>query len=188
MDNRTRILQEALRLFSNRGYEAVGVQEICEAAEITKPTLYHYFGNKIGLLEAILHHWGVDFDQRVSVAAEYHGDLPLTLNRLVKAFFELAALHPEFYRLQLALWFAPPESEAGKTILPSLKRQHDSIEALFRKAADDHGNMRGRDRIYAISFLGLVNSYAAIFLNNLTQLDDELCFRILHHFMHGIYS
>ncbi|HEY9766187.1 MAG TPA: TetR/AcrR family transcriptional regulator [Chroococcales cyanobacterium] len=188
MDNRTRILQEALRLFSCRGYEAVGVQEICEAAEITKPTLYHYFGNKIGLLEAITSHWGADFDHRVATASEYNGDLPLTLNRLVKAIFELASLHPEFSRLQLALWFAPPESEAGKIVTRSLRNQHDSIETLFRKAAEDHGNMRGRDRIYAISFLGLVNSYVAIFLNNLTPLDDELCFRILHHFMHGIYS
>ena len=36
-----RILQSALDLFSNKGYDATSVREICEAAGITKSTLYH---------------------------------------------------------------------------------------------------------------------------------------------------
>ncbi len=32
------------------GYDAMGIQRIVEAARITKPTLYHYFGSKQGLL------------------------------------------------------------------------------------------------------------------------------------------
>ena len=51
MENRDHILDCALRLFAARGYDAVGVQEIVELAGLTKPTLYHYFGSKRGLLE-----------------------------------------------------------------------------------------------------------------------------------------
>lgn len=54
MDNREKILNCALELFHARGYDAVGVQEIAETAGVTKPTLYYYFGNKRGLLEALL--------------------------------------------------------------------------------------------------------------------------------------
>ncbi len=54
MDNRTNILSQALSLFAARGYEGVGVQEIVDAANITKPTLYHYFGSKEGLLTELL--------------------------------------------------------------------------------------------------------------------------------------
>ena len=53
-DNRTGLLHSALTLFATRGYDAVGVQEIVENAGVTKPTLYHYFGNKLGLLETLL--------------------------------------------------------------------------------------------------------------------------------------
>ena len=60
MDNRSNILLCALRLFATRGYDAVGVQEIVVAAGITKPTLYHYFGSKQGLLDALLKEY---FDQ-----------------------------------------------------------------------------------------------------------------------------
>ena len=49
MDNRAILMQKSITLFADRGYEAVGVQEICEESGVTKPTLYHYFGSKRGL-------------------------------------------------------------------------------------------------------------------------------------------
>ena len=54
MENRQKILECALELFFRRGYDAVGIQEICQSAGVTKPTLYHYFGSKYGLLEKLL--------------------------------------------------------------------------------------------------------------------------------------
>jgi TetR/AcrR family transcriptional regulator len=54
MDNRNNLLDHALNLFAERGYEAVGVQEVVETAGVTKPTLYHFFANKRGLLDALL--------------------------------------------------------------------------------------------------------------------------------------
>ena len=54
MDNREILLETALSLFYEKGYDAVGVQEIVDQAGVTKPTLYYYFGSKRGLLEALL--------------------------------------------------------------------------------------------------------------------------------------
>ena len=54
MDNKERIMESAKDLFYARGYDAVGVQEIADGAGITKPTLYYYFGSKLGLLKALL--------------------------------------------------------------------------------------------------------------------------------------
>ena len=51
MDNRELLLNTALELFHAKGYDAVGVQEIVEKAGVTKPTLYYYFGSKLGLLK-----------------------------------------------------------------------------------------------------------------------------------------
>ena len=53
MDNKKNIMNIALKSFSLKGFDAVGVQEIVEKSGVTKPTLYHYFGSKTGLLEAI---------------------------------------------------------------------------------------------------------------------------------------
>ena len=49
-----RILQSALELFSSKGYDATSVREICEAAGITKPTLYHFYGSKEGVYRALV--------------------------------------------------------------------------------------------------------------------------------------
>lgn len=45
------ILETSLRLFREKGYDNVSVMEICEACDITKPTLYKYAVTKGDLLE-----------------------------------------------------------------------------------------------------------------------------------------
>src|SRR5438045_5921847 len=49
-----RILSTSLDLFAVKGYDATSVREICEAAGITKPTLYHFYGSKEGVLNALV--------------------------------------------------------------------------------------------------------------------------------------
>ena len=108
MDNRSLILHCALALFSARGYDAVGIQEIVEAASVTKPTLYHYFTNKRGLLDCLLETHFSEMFVGLYQAADYHGDLTLTLENIARSYFSYAKENPAFYRMQLSLYFAPP--------------------------------------------------------------------------------
>ncbi|GLW03039.1 TetR/AcrR family transcriptional regulator [Streptomyces lavendulae] len=48
-----RLLAVATRLFAERGYDRTSVQEIVEAAGVTKGALYHYFGSKDDLLHEV---------------------------------------------------------------------------------------------------------------------------------------
>ncbi|NJQ01367.1 TetR/AcrR family transcriptional regulator [Streptomyces zingiberis] len=48
-----RLLAAATRLFAERGYDRTSVQDIVEAAGVTKGALYHYFGSKDDLLHEI---------------------------------------------------------------------------------------------------------------------------------------
>lgn len=188
MDNRDAILRSALELFTARGYDASGVQEICEAAGITKPTLYHYFGSKRGLLEALLAQRHPPLDETLARATDYHGDLPLTLERVGQALFAFARAEPLYYRLLLALYFAPPESEAHQLMAQRYAVQHAAVEALFLAAVRDHGNMRGREKLFAAAFLGLLNTCIGLYLNGYAELDDALLRQVVRQFQHGIYS
>ena len=188
MDNRTTLLNCALRLFTAQGYNAVGVQEIVDAAGVTKPTLYHYFGSKRGLLDALLAEHLAPMTAAVDEAAAYDGDLPLTLERVAKAYFRYAGTHRAFVRLQLAMWFASPDSDPFKAVVYWNTVQQQRLEALFLRAAMDHGNMRGRQRSYAATFLGMIHTYIGLALNDYVQLDDELLYRAVHQYMHGIFS
>lgn len=188
MDNRLAILTNALQLLAWRGYDAVGVQEIVEAAGVTKPTLYHYFGSKRGLLEALLEQDFVPLLQAVQQAADYHGDLPLTLEKVTTAFFEFAKIHPTFYRMQLALWYTPPQSESFQAVAPWNERLFQTIEQMFILAAEQHGNLRGRQRAYTATLLGMINTYASMALNGYCELERPLVYQAVHQFMHGIFS
>jgi AcrR family transcriptional regulator len=48
-----RLLAEATRLFAKQGFDRTSVQEIVEAAGVTKGAMYHYFGSKDDLLHEI---------------------------------------------------------------------------------------------------------------------------------------
>lgn len=188
MDNRERILDCALGLFSARGYDAVGIQEVVDQAGVTKPTLYHYFASKRGLLNALLevnyHPWLVEFER----AAAYQGDLMMTLRQTAEISFRYAGAHPSFYRMQLAMQFAPPESEPFQAVQPFVLQQQTWMENTFAAAVVQHGNMRGRQRIYAATWIGAINTYNALALGGYAVLDDQAVYRAVHQFMHGILS
>jgi TetR/AcrR family transcriptional regulator len=187
-NNRSLILETALSLFSNYGYEATGVQEICERTGITKPTLYHYFGSKQGLLDAVLAEKMLPLMRALSLATGYKQDLVANITEILRLILAYAKAEPLFYRFQLGLSFASPKSDAYLAILPFLKNQTELLTELFRQAANDHGNMLGREETYALSLMGTANTYALMVLNGRLEVDDALLYRAAHQYMHGIYS
>jgi AcrR family transcriptional regulator len=188
MDNREIILGRALELWSQRGYDAVGVQEIVESAGITKPTMYHYFGSKRGLLDALIDERTEGLRNALAPAASYNGDLVATLESIVRGYFAFARENQALYRMLLAFWFAPADSDEYRAVAARNGAQHESLERLFEAAATQHGNMRGRQKAYAATFLGMINTYAGLALNGYATLDEQLVYRATHQFMHGIFS
>jgi AcrR family transcriptional regulator len=191
--NRNHILEKALERFSARGYEAVGVAELCEASGVTKPTLYYYFGSKRGLLDAIVAERGAPLAARVREAAVYAGGdrargVPDGLERIAAAFARCAREDELFARLRLSLAFAPPSSEGYLAAASLNEGVFAEVEAFFRAAAEDHGNMRGRSRAYAAAFIGTADTYVGLHLAGRVGLGDEVVRLFVRQFMYGIFS
>ncbi len=53
-DLRSRLLDAAERLFAQQGYAATSVRAVADAAEVNPALVHYYFGDKHGLLEAVL--------------------------------------------------------------------------------------------------------------------------------------
>ena len=70
-DTKERILLTALRLFAERGYEAVSVSDIAQELGITKGALYKHYRNKRDIFENIL----TRMEERDAEQANAH-DLP----------------------------------------------------------------------------------------------------------------
>ena len=56
-----RLVLAALEQFGAHGYQAVGVSDLAEGSETTTGPLYHHFGSKLGLYQAVRH----DVEQRI---------------------------------------------------------------------------------------------------------------------------
>src|SRR5262245_27864735 len=96
------MLDAAVRVFSARGYHGASVDEIAEAAGISKPMVYAYLGAKEDLFIACLHREGARLAEAIASAAipGPSGD-PAALSpaerlwRGLRAFFGFVADHRE---------------------------------------------------------------------------------------------
>jgi len=186
-DNRQRLLEVALEHFAHRGYDATGVADIVEAAGVTKPTLYHYFGSKRGLLEALIQHQTESFLSDLRAASAYAGDLPLTLMRLVSTYLTFARRHPDFYRLHMMLYFLPPDHEARMATAKLFAEQQRLLEGVFLAAVPGHGNLKGKHQRLASTLLGHINSYAILMLNGQLGEAEIRPHEVVQKFSYGIY-
>lgn len=188
MDNRERILDEALVLFSRRGVDSVGVQEIVDAAGVTKPTLYHHFGSKEGLVKAILHRGFARLEGALATVGPYDRDLPWYLERQASAWIEAVRAQPDWFRVQLSLTFLPADNPSASLVREGLGALVRRMETLFIDAADQHGNMRGRHKLLAAGWLGTLNHWTGIYLGGWAETDTGLIRAGTRQFLYGIFS
>lgn len=101
---RDRLLQAALHLFADRGYDGVSVDEIVDAVGVNKRMVYHYFGSKEHLYSAVLEqaYEGLRESEEKFFAPRKTGTDPRGAVRdLVRLYFDFLRGNPEFVRLLL---------------------------------------------------------------------------------------
>jgi AcrR family transcriptional regulator len=187
-DTRLRLLDVAEDLFARSGYDAVGVQEIVSSAGVTKPTLYHHFGSKLGLLDALLGERLGPWLAELAEVPSHREDIAGALTRVAGSYFRFARSRPVLYRLHLALWFASPASPAAGVVRPLVEAQTAVLDEVFRAAAERHGNMRGRHAAYAATFLGVLNARIALAQDRGEVLGDGDVWLTVQQFSYGIYT
>ena len=105
-ETRDALIGAARKLFTERGYEAVGTEEIVQAAGVTRGALYHHFGDKASLLQAVYERIEAESTERVArivLGSELHSPLE-AMKAGVEAFLDECA-KPELR--QIALHDAP---------------------------------------------------------------------------------
>lgn len=188
MNKKDTIIEKAIELFSFNGYNGTGIQEIADASEIGKPTIYYYFGSKEGLLESIFHKFLSDYLDKLEKATDYNHDITLTLTEITRSTLEFAGENKLFYTMMLSMSFSPEGTTAWKLISPYLSRILRLTTDVFIKAESDHGNMKGRSEYLSMSFTGMLNTYATLIIKNRKEIDENFIYQIVHQFMHGVFS
>jgi AcrR family transcriptional regulator len=115
---RERILQAAARLLAESGGAPVSTRAVCAAAGVGAPTLYHHFGDKDGLLDAVVA-YGFERYLAEKRARPSTGDPVEDLRLGWDAHVEFGLGQPAFYALMYAggRRAGAASEEAGRILL-----------------------------------------------------------------------
>jgi TetR/AcrR family transcriptional regulator, transcriptional repressor for nem operon len=58
-ESKTKLLNAALQVIRAKGYSATRIEDVCEAAGLTKGSFFHHFKSKEELAVAAAEHWGI---------------------------------------------------------------------------------------------------------------------------------
>ena len=149
-----RILKKALELFSDKGYDATSVREICEAAGITKPTLYHFYGSKEGVYRAIVDGALERFQNDLILALAGEGSLRDRLVRMGQTYVEGTRREPDLARFVMALIHNSPRSAPATDLVGFYQGILDAL-ARTLDAAVARGELRpGPTDVRLLVFMG----------------------------------
>jgi AcrR family transcriptional regulator len=106
---RARLLEAASGLFAQKGYAATTVREIVDAAGVTKPVLYYYFGNKEGIYLELMEEALGTVHSLVTRAMESGGSARERIERLCESTFDAMLDHLDVVRVMDSSYYGPPQ-------------------------------------------------------------------------------
>jgi len=103
-----RIIEAAAALLAKSVDGDVSTREVCDAAGLTAPTLYHYFRDKESLLRAVVDFGWTNFlESKRTVALVVHDHIGDDIRAGWNNHIEFARKNPNFYRLMWSPGVAP---------------------------------------------------------------------------------
>lgn len=167
-ENRHEILSAADKLFEQSGFHQVGVEDVVQAANVTKTTLYRHFGSKDGLVIEVLAERIDNVEQGLITAITAHR----TPRARLKAIFDY---HTNwFHKPSFAgcLFYRATEEYAvrHKEIARLSREQKLSLRAAIQAFIEDLGVHKGRSESLARSILCLLDG-AIVSANTLGERD-----------------
>jgi AcrR family transcriptional regulator len=181
-----RILSTALDLFAVRGYDATSVREICEAAAITKPTLYHFFGSKDGVLRALVTTGFNQFRGLVDDGLAAPGSFRERLRVITRGVFLAASTQPLLWRFIHGVIWAPP----GTTEPPNCTEFYDGVVGGIAKATEEAvvaGELApGPIDVRMLIFMGAISEAATGYvISGRPELTPDLADRLVDTIVDG---
>ena len=91
----------AARLFAEKGFDGISMREISEQSQVSKPTIYYYFGSKENIYRDLLKK-GLDLGaQKIEEISRLDVPAPEKLAAIFRTVFSLAKQNPDFARLYI---------------------------------------------------------------------------------------
>ena len=127
-DRRKQILKAAVKVFAEKGYHGCRISDVAEEAGVAYGLVYHYYGNKDGLLASVFDtNWGV-FAKAVADVADATGlSMYEKLRQIVELAFEAFELFPLVVKVLVL--------EFGRNARIGEALENPAVTGVFRSVA-----------------------------------------------------
>ena len=128
---RRQLLSVARRLFADHGYHGLSMEQLAEAAGVSKPVLYQHFPSKRELYLALVHDANAELEAKIRAALEGTSDNRARVTGAISTYFDFVE-DRRFRLLYSTSELADPE--VGAAVEDALTRVAETIGRLI--AAD----------------------------------------------------
>jgi TetR/AcrR family fatty acid metabolism transcriptional regulator len=174
-DKRKQILKAAVKIFAEKGYHGARISDVAEAAGVAYGLVYHYYGNKDGLLASVFDtNWGV-FAKAVNDVAETQGlSMAEKLQQIVELAFQAFELFPLVVKV-LVLEFGR-NARLGETLEnPAVAQVFASLARIFQEGRHQGELADGLDPLaMSVIFMGTLETVFVSFVLTTTGAHSKL--------------
>ena len=185
LKNKEKLVQVAIKLFSTRGFKGTSIRDIAKAMDMSISNIYHYFGNKEGLLLAVLEHSSKGLVEKLGEISQMDLDSLERFKLLIKTHIQLS----EFYKKEIKIFFLDEEHLSPEGTKINNQTQTDILQ-IYTKALNDlkkSGHLRCKSKsIAAFNILGIINWQLRWYRADGSLSLEEVAGEILSFILHGI--
>ncbi len=135
-ETRAKIMEAAVKLFSNQGYNKASVDDICAEAGISKGAFYHHFKSKQELFLALLDGWLQIIDQAIEASKDKTA--PETFMQMTEAFPYILGSAGDNLPMFLEFWLqASRDKKIWDASIAPYRRYHKYFTSLIKKGVDE---------------------------------------------------
>jgi AcrR family transcriptional regulator len=138
------IVLAALELFTRYGYRKTSIDDIAEAAQVAKRTVYLHFENKAAVFLAILEYLGDQVRQRCVAAERIGGKTIDRLTGLLNAYFGMA--FEVFSKSEHMPELEETFSKLARARIGDLNTEYEARLARFLRSLEKTGEIEGPPR------------------------------------------
>lgn len=132
------MLEAALSLFAEKGYNNASMQQIAKLAKVSKGNLYNYFESKEILLENVLQS-GLNQFSELYTESQYELQSEEDFEQFLRANFKILKANKQFWKLYYSLLTQTQIQHLfQKLFSPFLEQYMKVFEAYFYKKGDEN--------------------------------------------------
>ncbi len=188
------IIEKAKEIFKEKGFKNATMDEIAEASDISKPTLYKYFSSKEELFYQVLISINDEIDRKILSSLNPEDGVFKNMKLIILKTIEFLLKHKQIMRIALfetGSFFKSSEDKKlhFQTIFRNRAKRKEFLINLIKEGQNNGTLRKDLDpEFLAISYLGIMKeiSFEIIFLDLKIKDTEKVAENIVEVIINGI--